>query len=392
MEGKVIHPKLNELFPELVELRRDFHKHPELMYDLPRTSKKVAEYLRTLNIEVVENVAQSGVVGIIRKPGPCILLRADMDALPITEDLQTDYTSVHPGRKHACGHDAHTAMLLVAAKVIAANSEELKGSVKFCFQPAEEGGNGAKAMIEDSNYRVLENPDVSEVYGIHVTNALPIGDIWLSEKYMSCDVDFFTIKIRGKGGHASTPHLCIDPLVTGSHLVLELQRIVAREVNPKHQAVVSVTCFKGGEAYNAIPEHCEIRGTTRCYEKEVKELIDSRMQEICNGVGRSSGCEVELIFHRLYDPITNDPDCIQKTLDTYRAISPNFEKETSNPMIGEDFSEFTKVKPGCFYMLGCATEEKNAHLHTAQFDIEERAMLIGASYWVKLVENLLINN
>jgi len=227
--------------------------------------------LQLLNIEVHTNIGNKGVVGVIRGDGPCFLLRADMDALPVTELIESDYKSQNAGKMHACGHDAHVSMLLIAAKVISRYRERLRGSVKFMFQPAEEGGHGALFMRDDENYPILDaEPRVDEVYAIHMGNLINLGDFNLSEKFMSAYSDGYEITITGKGGHASSPHLCIDPIITTSELVLALQTIISRNVHTKYKAVLSVSFIKGGETFNAISDTCKIGGTLRTYEIEVR--------------------------------------------------------------------------------------------------------------------------
>lgn len=362
------------------------------MFDLPKTSKFVKEYLESLNIEVHSQVGRSGVVGVIRGNGPCILLRADMDALAITEVIESDYKSTTPGIMHACGHDAHVAMLLVAAKVIAKNRDRLRGSVKFMFQPAEEGGHGAKYMIEDDVYPVLDSePRVDEVYGIHMGNQVPLGDLLLSEKYMSCYSDFFDITITGRGGHASSPYLCVDPIITASELVLALQTIISRNINTAYKTVLTVTTINGGETYNAISDTCSLKGTLRAYETEVRDYMCQRIKEICAGIGQAYNCDINFKLSPLYGPIINEEGCIQKTLDSFLKISPYANRITDAPMIGEDFSYLTDLRPGGFYMLGCSTKSQSAPLHSPKFTFDERAMLIGASWHVQLIQDLLFN-
>ena len=380
-------PEVLSLFEEMRDLRHQLHQCPEILFDLPKTSSLVSTYLQSLPIELYTNIGQSGVVGILRNEGPCILLRADMDALNITEVIQTPIISKHPGKMHACGHDGHMAMLLIAAKVL--SQVPLKGSVKFVFQPAEEGGHGAREMINDKNYPVMQNPGVDQVYGIHITNGALLGDFVAAPKYASCDSSYFSIEVIGKGGHASTPFLTIDPISAGTHLVVALQTIVSMNIDPERKVVVSVTMIHSGEVFNAIPDRCVINGTIRSFEPEVKARVQQRISELCEGVEKGFRCNVKCEFTDYYSPVINDEQCVENSVNAFMKVSKNANRSFSSPMIGEDFFYFSQEKPGSFIMLGCATPEKQASLHSASFDFDERAMLIGASYWVQLVKELL---
>jgi amidohydrolase len=382
-----IREEVAELHEEMVQLRRDMHRVPELMFDLPCTREIILKYLKQLGLKVYEQVGKAGIVAVLENPGSCVLLRADMDALNITERNEKPYQSIHSGNMHACGHDGHVAMLLIAAKVL--SKMHLCGSVKFLFQPAEEGGHGAREMILDSEYPVLENPSVDSVYGIHLTNAVKMGNFIAAPQWASCSSDYFFIEIIGKGGHASAPFLTIDPISAGCQLVVTLQTIVSRNVDPKHQAVLSVTMLHSGEVFNAIPDECKIRGTIRTFEPEVRALIEKRIQEICVGIESGFSCKVHLRFEHFYDPVENNEVCADQCAATFSKVSPQGVRGTVAPLIGEDFFYFTNAKPGCFMMLGCGTDELDAPLHSPSFDFDERAMLIGASYWVQLIVDLL---
>ncbi|CAG9333581.1 unnamed protein product [Blepharisma stoltei] len=393
MEGLNIHPEVAELYPELLEIRRGFHKNPELLFELPKTSAFIIEYLQSLNIEVHTEVGKIGVVGVIRGEGPCILLRADMDALPIEELKESDYKSSNPGAMHACGHDAHMAMLLVAAKVISRHRDKVKGSIKFMFQPAEEGGHGARFMRDDPLYPILDSePRVDEVYAIHVEPQMKSGDFFCSDKFSSSCCDDFSIEIHGKGGHGSAPFLCIDPVVIASELVLALQTIVPRNINTKYQSVISVCSIKAGETYNAIPDSCILLGTIRTYEKEVREQIIQRATEICEGLGIANNTKITFKIDPGYGAIINDPKCIEKSVDTFKKVSPNAVRYMGYPMYGEDFSYLTDVRPGCFIGLGCNPGERGAVLHSPNFNIDERAMMIGSSWFIQLINDQLCSN
>jgi amidohydrolase len=388
MENIKINPEVEELFGELVRLRREIHEYPELLFDLPRTSALVAAYLQELGLEVIRNVGQSGVVGVLRGSGPCILLRADMDCLPLTEVNDVEYKSKLPGRMHACGHDAHTAMLLIAAKVLSQNRAKLAGSVKFMFQPAEEGGHGALRMIEDPVYPILDTePRVDQVFGIHVSNSHLVGSYQLSDLYMSCMTDFFSILVTGKGGHMSMS--TINPVQVAAEMILALQTIVSRNVNNADRAVLSITSFNGGEAENAVPETCRLKGTIRCFTQEVKELILRRIQEICKGVEIRFKCKAEFELIPVYPPIRNNKECVNRCLAVLTEISPSGVRDEVTQMIGEDFAYLTDRRPGAFICMGTKSEAKHQEIHSPNFDIDERSMMIGSSFFVELVHSLL---
>lgn len=380
-----IHPEVADLYDELVCIRREIHKNPELLFDLPKTTKLVSTYLKDLGMEVYENIGISGVVGVIRGNGPCILLRADMDALPLTEINEIDYKSQIQGHMHACGHDAHTAMLLIAAKVIWNNKHLLKGSVKFMFQPAEEGGHGALKMIEDPVYPILDSdPKVDEVYGIHVSNDQLIGNYLLSDCFMSCFADFFKIVITGKGGHMSAE--TINPVNIGAEMINAIQNIVSRNIDNAERAVISVTSFISGDAENVVPETCLLKGTFRTLEDCVRNTIIRRFQEISKGFETSYNCKVELELIPLYPPIKNSLSCVNKADEILRQISPNRVRDTVTLMIGEDFSYLTDRRPGAFICLGTGTpNEINSSIHSTSFNINEKSMLIGSSFFVNLI-------
>lgn len=382
-----IHPEVQELFEEMVGLRRQIHMHPEINFDLPITSKLVSDYLTSLNLEVHTEVGQSGVVGVINNPsGPCILLRADMDCLPIEEANDVPYKSKIPGKMHACGHDSHIAMLLTAAKVLSRHRDHLKGSVKFLFQPAEEGGHGAREMINDPKYPVLDTqPLVDQVYGIHISNHGKLGDYLFPDKYVSCYTDFFDITIHGKGGHMSAD--TNNPITIGAELILQIQTILSRNVSNKDRAVISITSFNAGEANNAVPAVCKIKGTVRTFEGNVRDLIFNRMSTICKGIEIEQNCKVDFKIIELYYPIENNPECNERALKVLKKIAPEASRDSVSPMIGEDFSYLTNRKPGSFFMLSTGRENS---IHSPSFDIDERAMMIGASFFVELILDILV--
>jgi amidohydrolase len=380
-----IRPEVAELFEEQVRLRREIHKFPELGYELPKTTLLVSNYLKELGMTVIENFGISGIVGIIQGEGPCILLRADMDALPLLERNDVEYKSQHEGKMHACGHDAHVAMLLIAAKVLWNKRDQLKGSVKFMFQPAEEGGFGALKMIEDLNYPILEAaPRVDEVYGIHVISDQMIGDYLMADDFMSCFCDFFEILVVGTGGHMAAKTK--NPVNLASEIILAIQNIVSRNIDNYERAVVSVTSFTAGEVVNAVPETALLKGTFRSFEKNVRDTIISRLSDLCKGLGQSYDCEVTLKLIPTYPPIRNSLSCVSKAEKILQKISPSGIHDKKTLMIGEDFSYLTDRRPGAFICLGTGTPGAENHpIHSTSFNINEKAMQLGSTFFVNLV-------
>ena len=381
MEKVTVHPEVQELYHEMVQIRRTIHQKPELFYDLPITSAFVAEYLTALGLEVTTGVGQSGVVGIKRGQGPTFLFRADMDALPLQEMVESEFKSQHPGIMHACGHDSHVAMLMTAAKVLSKRS--LKGTIKFVFQPAEEGGLGAKAMVDDG---VMEGVD--EAYGIHVLPDVPLGDCLLNDDYMSANSDELLVEFRGRGGHGSAPERAIDPMPAVAQFITAVQTIVSRNVDPKYMAVVSICSVKAGETYNVIPDRVSIKATIRSYEPEIRDLVTRRFDEIRVGVAATFGLESSISYVQQLFSIVNKEPSVSRGLRAFQAVSTGTRRQYK-PLFGEDFGYFVLENPGCFIGIGTGSPGHDAMLHDSKFNLDERAMLIGASWWVRLAENEL---
>jgi len=385
-----IHPSVNSLEDEIVETRRDIHKHPELSFKEFRTAKLVAERLKSLNIEVREKVGQTGVVGTLKgaKDGPTIALRADMDALPMQETSDVPYASIHDGVMHACGHDGHTAMLLGAAKVLSEKREQLCGNVKFIFQPAEEGYAGAKYMVEDG---ALEGVD--EIYGIHLWNYQKFGTVGVKPGPIMAASDKFVIDIEGIGGHGACPQGTVDPIVVAAQLITALQTIVSRNTNPLESTVVTVGMMEGGTNFNIIPHHATLKGTARAYTEENRQLIKKRMAEITAGVGATYGAKITLDYQDGYPPTINADEQAQTLLEAAQKIVG--ETEAGYPYLsmgGEDFSYFAQKVPACYFLIGSAPldrEPMSVPHHCSHFDIDERALLVGASVFVQVIEDKL---
>ncbi len=380
------------LFSYTQTMRRDFHRHPELGHQEVRTAGIVARELQALGLEVTTGVGKTGVVAIIEggKPGPVLLLRADMDALPIVEQTGAEYASLTPGVMHACGHDAHTAILLTVAKLLNSIRRELPGSVKLVFQPAEEGMGGAEGMIDDG---VLENPRVDVTLGLHVWNEQPVGWLGLAAGPTMAGTEIFKVRISGKGGHGAIPNLAIDPILAGAQVVSALQSIVSRNTPPLKSAVVSVTTFHGGEAFNVIPPFVELSGTIRTFDLDVREMVLRRFNEIVEGVAGGLGCTAEIEHTRMTPALINDARVAGVAQDVARRVLPDSQVETVGPftMGGEDFAFMMEKVPGLFMFVGSANAEKGLDFghHHPKFDIDEASLPRAAALMAATAVELL---
>lgn len=359
----------------LIRDRRDLHQHPELGFQETRTATLAAERLQQLGFTVRTGVGRTGVVGVKGDGGRCVLLRADMDALPIEEANDVPYRSRHAGRMHACGHDGHVAIGLEVARRLAATA--LPGCVKFAFQPAEEISDGAGAMIQDG---VLAAPTVDAAFGIHLWNTLPVGTIGLMAGPVMASVDQFEITIVGKGGHAAMPNLTIDPVLVAAHLVTALQSLVSRRRDPFEEGVVSVTQLAAGHAFNIIPERATLRGTVRTFGGRFFEEAPSLVENTARGIAAAFGAEATVEFRRLTGPLVNDvamTDLMKGVAE--EIVGKARVKGGIRTMGGEDMSYFLDRVPGCFAFVGSARADgtSSSH-HSPTFDIEEAALTIGA--------------
>ncbi|MBA2776185.1 MAG: amidohydrolase [Chloroflexia bacterium] len=373
---------VEEILPGVVADRRHLHEHPELAFEEYETSKFVSERLASLGVEDLKTgVGGTGVTGLIhggKGDGKVVMVRADMDALPILEENDVAYKSTKPGVMHACGHDAHTAMLLGLTRLLMDVRSEFAGTVKVLFQPAEEvPPGGAIGMIEDG---ALENPRVDAVLGLHVSSETQAGKIGMRSGSGSASSDRFRITVKGKGGHAASPHQAVDPVVIGSQIVLAFQTLVSRETNPIDSAVVSTTAFIAGEAFNVIPDTAELRGTVRTLDQDVREHLEKRLTEIAAGIGKAGGAEVVVDFIRGYPGIVNDPEMTDLVRNAAIAsVGEDNVIESPISMGGEDFSYFSLERPGCFFNVGTRNEERGivwGH-HHPRFDVEEEGMSAG---------------
>ena len=367
--------RLEEIYPELVELRRDFHMYPELSHEEVETPKKVAAYLTSLGLEVKTQVGGRGVLGYLKggKPGKTVALRADFDALPIQDEKEVGYKSRTPGVMHACGHDIHTSALLGVAKVLSEVREEVPGTIVFLHQFAEETSpGGAEFMIKDG---CLDGVDV--IYGAHVMSQQPYGTVSVVEGYASSAQDDFYITIHGRGGHGASPHETVDALVTGSQVVLNLQQIVSRRVNPLKAAAVTVGAFTSGSTTNIIPDSASIKGTVRTYDEGVRKLIQESMEKIVKSTCEAADATYELKYVNDCPSIYNDPTETKRVERVAKSIVGDENVIESDPMMGsEDFAYYQKVIPGTFFIIGGRNEELNATYphHHPKFDVDERSM------------------
>ncbi|NTH13624.1 amidohydrolase [Agrobacterium rhizogenes] len=376
-----------ELQDEVTEWRRHIHTNPELLYAVEKTAAFVAEKLKAFGVdEVVTGIGRTGVVGLIRGKGPgrTVGLRADMDALPLTEISGKPWASTTPGKMHACGHDGHTAMLLGAAKYLA-ETRNFSGNVAVIFQPAEEGGAGGDAMVKDG---MMERFEIAEVYGMHNLPGLPVGQFAIRKGPIMAATDEFTVTIKGRGGHAALPHKTIDPIAIGAQIITNLQLIASRSADPLKSVVVTVTKFNAGNAYNVIPDNAGFAGTVRTLDPAIRDLAERRFKQIVAGIAASHDAEVDIEFQRNYPVTFNHADETDYALAAARDIAgvTNVVPDVDPMMGGEDFSYMLNARPGAFIFIG---NGDTAGLHNAAYDFTDEAIAHGVSYWVRLVEQRL---
>jgi len=395
MELSEIASQSKEIHQWIVEKRRTIHRHPELMYEEFETSKLVQNTLKELEIPYKKDIAITGVVGTIGNgKGPCIALRADMDALPIHEETDIDFKSEIDGKMHACGHDCHTAMLLGAARVLKENEHKINGTIKLIFQPAEEGGAGGKMMREQG---VLLDPKVQQIFALHVAGTIPVGTLASKEGTLLAATSSIKILVKGKGGHAAAPHHTNDPVVTGSKIVVELQTLVSRELNPLEPGVISITMANAGSAFNVIPSTMELQGTIRSLTIEGVSNLQTRVKEVAQSIAKANRCEAEVSFPgNDYPPTINDAGCWQLGKSAAKEIlgEENLIEMPDPIMGGEDFAYYTEEVPGCFSFLGVGNPDIDAvyDVHHPMFKVDEKALSLGTAIHVntalKALENL----
>jgi amidohydrolase len=383
--------RVADLQPDIQAWRRDIHEHPELLYDVHRTAAFVAERLREFGCdEVATGLGRTGVVGVIRGRKPAgkgdikgIGLRADMDALPIEEATNLPYASRTLGKMHACGHDGHTAMLLGAARYLA-ETRNFAGDAVVIFQPAEEGGAGAAAMIRDG---LLDRFPIDQVYGMHNGPGIPVGSFAIRSGPIMAATDSIDIRIEGLGGHAARPHICIDTVLAGAQLITALQSIVSRSVDPLEAAVISICEFHAGNARNVIPQTAELKGTVRTLTAAMRKLVEKRVHEVVAGVAQMTGTQIDLTYERGYPVVVNHASQTDFATRVAKEIAGDANVREMAPMMGaEDFAYMLEQRPGAFIFCG---NGDSAGLHHPAYNFNDDAIVFGTSYWVKLVENTL---
>jgi amidohydrolase len=381
--------RVADLHNEITDWRRDLHAHPELMYDVHRTAASVADKLKSFGCdEVVSGIGRTGVVGVIRGrksgSGKAIGLRADMDALPIEEATNLPYKSKVPGKMHACGHDGHTAMLLGAARYLA-ETRNFDGTAVVIFQPAEEGGAGGKAMVDDG---MMDRFAINEVYGMHNYPGMPVGAFGIRSGPMMAAADYLVIDIEGVGAHAARPHLGIDTVLVGAQIINAIQSIVSRNVDPLKSAVVSIPMFQAGNADNVIPQTVRLRGTARSLDEDVRVLLEKRLHEVVEGTAAAYGAKAKLSYRRNYPVLSNHEQQTGFAASVASQIVGGAQVDTTlPPMMGaEDFSFMLLERPGAFIWVG---NGESAGLHHPAYNFNDEAIPFGTSYWVKLVETAL---
>ena len=377
--------RVAELAGEVAEWRRDFHTHPELLYEVHRTAGIVADKLREFGCdEVVTGLGQTGVVGVIKgrrgEGGKVVGLRADMDALPIVEATDVAYKSQTPGLMHACGHDGHTAMLLGAARYLA-ETRNFDGTAVVIFQPAEEGGGGGDAMVKDG---LMERFGIQEVYGMHNWPGMPVGHFAIRPGPTMAAADRYTITVEGKGGHAAHPDKCIDTLLAASAIVVALQSVVSRSADPLDAAVVSTCSFKAGETFNVIPQTAELLGTVRTLKPETRDMIEERIGTIVRATAEAYGAKATIDYRRGYPVTFNHAEQTDFMAGVARSVGPGVSTDILPQMGAEDFSYMLEKRPGAYIFIG---NGDSALCHHPAYDFDDAALPYGISLWAKIIED-----
>lgn len=381
------------IFDEMVETRRDFHRHPELGFEEIRTSGIVADRLSGLGLEVQRGIGQTGVVGLLEgaRPGPTVLMRFDMDALPIQEENNIEYASQNPGVMHACGHDGHTAMGLGLAKIMARYQEQIAGTLKFVFQPAEEGLGGAFAMIADG---VLENPRPDVAFAMHLWLPTPLGQVRVVPGPCMSSSSVFTLTVQGKGGHGAAPHQSIDPVLAAAHIVVALQSIVSRNINPQDSVVVSIGQMLAGTTFNVIPERAILKGTVRSYNNELHRMIYRRILEMAKNMAVAFSCTATMETIAIVAAVNNAPE---PTAVVHNAAVKILGEENVIPrrtMASEDMGFMLEEIPGCYFFIGGRNEERGLTYphHHPKFNFDERAMINGVALMGQAAAHYVMNH
>jgi len=381
--------ELEHMQAEMQEWRRDIHANPEIAFEEHRTAKIVAEKLESFGIEVETGIAGTGVVGTLKKGGGnrSIGLRADLDALLIHEANEFDHKSKNPGKMHACGHDGHTTMLLGAAKYLAENGN-FDGTVNFIFQPAEENEAGGRAMVEDG---LFDKYPVESVYGMHNIPGMPVASFAIKPGPIMAAFDIFNLKVIGKGGHAAMPQTTIDPIVIGSKIIEAFQTIVSRSIDPQEPSVLSVTQFHGGDAYNVIPNEVDIKGCTRSFSSKVQIQLEKEMREVATSISRAYGASCEFHYEHRYPAVVNSKNEARLSGRVAQSIVGEDRVNLSpKPSMGsEDFAYMLQEKPGSYIWIGNGDGEGSCMIHNPGYDFNDEILPIGATYWVRMTEEIL---
>jgi amidohydrolase len=383
--------KAESMFPYTQALRRDFHQHPELGFEEVRTAGIVAAELNKLGLEVLTGVGKTGVVGLLEtdKPGPVLLLRFDMDALPINEATGAEYSSRTPDVMHACGHDGHTAIGLTVAHLLHDSRESLAGTVKLVFQPAEEIVRGARLMIADG---VLEAPTVDMALALHLWNYKPVGWFGVAQGPTMAAASTFHLRIEGRGGHGASPHLAADPIMAAAQVISAFQTIVSRNIPPLEPAVVSITQIHAGEGYNVLPAFLEMGGTVRSYSERIHTKLLDRVRAVAQGVAESLGCQIDYQIVASTPAVINDPLLASQVREVVREIYPEGDLDTGYQTMGsEDMAEMMQTIPGCYFFVGSANPEVNlaAPHHHPKFDFDETVLPRAAGLMATIAREML---
>jgi amidohydrolase len=370
-------PAIQARQADWITRRRDLHRHPELGFQEVRTAGIVADELTRLGLDIRTGVGKTGVVGLLEgaADGPTVLVRADMDALPVQEENDVDYASETPGKMHACGHDGHTTIALAVAELLSAHRDQIAGWVKFVFQPAEEIGKGAAAMLADG---VLDNPEPDVALGLHIWNEVPVGSVALVDGPMMAGANDFRVRVTGQGGHGGLPHETRDPIVAASQIVNAFQSIVSRNVCPTDVAVISVTSFHAGDSFNVIPPEAKLRGTVRAFRPEVRDMVTARMREIAEGIAASMGCQAELSMEHLTLPVVNAPAVNAQLRAVFANVAPHLTLiQDYQTMAAEDMSYFLDAVPGTFFFVGSADPSRGLDYphHHPRFNWDDEAVI-----------------
>ncbi|MCP4360289.1 MAG: amidohydrolase [Chloroflexi bacterium] len=381
------------LFDEMVQVRRDFHQYPEMGFEEVRTSGIVAQTLQDLGFEVQRGIGQTGVVGLLDGPkqGPTVMLRFDMDALPIQENNNLPYASRNPGVMHACGHDGHTSMGLAMAKIMAQYQAKIQGTLKFVFQPGEEGLGGAFAMIADG---VLESPRPDVAFAMHVWTPEKYGNVRVVDGPCMSSSSVFTLTVQGKGGHGAAPHLAVDPVLAAAHIVAALQSIVSRNVNPQDSVVVSIGEFNAGTTFNVIPDKAILKGTVRSYNNELHRMIYRRLLEMATSMAEAFSCKVSIETIAIVQAVVNAPEptaVVRQAAAKLMGADKIINKRT---MASEDMGFFLDEIPGCYFFIGAGNKEKEFSMphHHPQFNFDERAMIDGVAIMAEAAAQYVLPN